>query len=338
MPEGQYKHIFLSGPTKKNGFTNPRTGGSGARIPNRDRSTHSAYLMKRFEAAWKEAGQRHAVVQVERRGLYIEFVSEPDFDLQKQSLESLKSGIRLLNVRERIVEDKKAQTLATVYVPFDKRSIFLDKLTQYATQEHKSGKPKNNKLINSIADIRASVLESFWLDDINLLPGEDSEWVEVWLSSDQDEVIERFTSLLSQLHIDGAGQVLKFPERSVELIMANKKQLVQLIEASDYIAELRAAKEIASFYIEMKNREQVERVKKLLSRANFNDDTDVAICILDTGVNRGHPLIQPILDIADLSSALKHLPKHIMRSCFESVDTECRISTAPYTVRQILSR
>ncbi|WP_420263607.1 S8 family peptidase [Candidatus Magnetominusculus dajiuhuensis] len=299
MPEEQYKHIFLSGPTHKQGFTHRTGHGSEPRIPARDRFSHSDYLKQRFETAWTEAGSRQSVIQAERHAVYIEFVSEPGFDLMTQSLEDIRSRIRLLNIRKRTGDDQQEQTLATVYVPLNKRRHFLNKITKYAMEE-KNGKPKNNKLINSISDIRASVLKSFWLDDIKLLPGKDSEWVEVWLSSDQDEVFARFTSLLNQLNIDRADHVLRFPERTVELIMANQTQLEKLIEVSDDIAELRAAKEIATFYIEMENHEQVEQVRELLSRTSFNDDTDVAICILDTGVNNGHLLIKPVLDDADL--------------------------------------
>lgn len=304
MPGEQYRHIFLRGPTRTQGFTNPRRGGSSSRIPDRDRFQHSTFLQQRLDAAWNEIGQRQAVVQVERHGAYIDFMSEPGFELLVQGLESRRSGICLLNVRQRVGEDGQKQTFATVYVPHDKRGHFFRKITAYAEQVTESGEPKNKKLISSIADIRASVLESFWQDDMMFLPATNTAWVEVWLSSDDDAVVRRFDLLLDQFHIERAEGLLKFPERSVKLIHANRSQLEQLIGASDDIAELRAAKEIASFFIAMENQEQIERVQELLGRTSFNVDTDVAICILDTGVNNGHLLIKPILDDADLHTVI----------------------------------
>jgi len=298
----------LSGKPHAQRFTNPRRGGTAPRIPGWDRAQHSAYLQQRLAETWAEFDQqrqRQAVVHLERHGADIEFVSERGFDLMVQSLESRKSGIRLLNVRH--VEVAGVQTtFATVFVPYEKRGHFLKKITAYATQETKPKKgkdpePKNKNLINSISDIKLAVLESFWRsDEQSLIPGENPEWVEVWLSSDQGEVISRFENLLQNLNIELAEGLLKFPERSVKLIRANRVQLEQLIESSDDIAELRLAKELATFYITQDNRYQVERVRQLLERCNFSNDANVFICILDTGVNNGHPLLQPVLDGTDL--------------------------------------
>lgn len=302
MPGERYRHIFLPGPTRTQGFTNPRQGGSAPRIPNnRDRNDHSVYLRGRLQQAWSEFDQQQTVISVERDGAYIEFESEPGFDLAIQSLESLRLGVRLLNVR-RDGEGASERTLATVYVPHNQRGYFLRKIQSYASEiDRRNNKPKNAKLVDSISDIRRAVLESFWRsDERDLIPANDSEWVEVWLGSDRDEVIGRFESLRREFDLESAEGVLKFPERSVKLIRANRSQLERLIESSDDIAEYRAAKEVASFFIELENRDQLERVQELLNRTNFNNDADVAICILDTGVNNGHLLIQPVLDDNDL--------------------------------------
>jgi len=75
---------------------------------------------------------------------------------------------------------------------------------------------------------------------------------------------------------------------------------------SDDIAEYRVAKEVASFFIELENKDQVQLVRDLLSRTRFSEDTDVAVCILDTGVNNGHMLIQPVLAETDLHVVNPH--------------------------------
>lgn len=301
MPGEHYRHIFLSGPTRSQGFTNPRQGGSSFRIPQRDdRGRHSSYLRQRLEAVWAEVEQhRQAVAHVERNGAYIDFISEPGFDLVIKSLEVQRSGIRLLNVR-REGEGEHEQTFATVYVPHSKRGHFLRKINAYSQEETSSGRPKNEKLVNSVSDIRRSVLESFWQDDRRLIPSDTPSWVEVWLSTDSDAVIERFDVLLQQHNIEKAEGFIKFPERVVKLIFTNRTQLEHLIELSDDVAEFRLGKEAASFFILLENKDQNERVRELLSRTEIDENTDVAVCILDTGVNNGHLLIQPILRNADL--------------------------------------
>jgi len=302
MPQERYRHIFLPGPTRTEGFTSPRQGGHATLIPPRDRVQHSTFLQQRFQQAWRDAEERQAVSQVGRQGTYIQFVSEPGFDLTLKSLENLKSDIRLLNVQRR-GDPANQQTLATVYIPNGRRSYFLNKIRVYAEEDNRWNKPKNANLVNSISDIRLSVLESFWQDDPMSLPGDNPTPVEVWLSSDESEVINRFDDGLSELQIHRTEGTLKFPERSVEVIFATRNHLQELIERSDDVAEFRAVSSISSSLIELENREQLQVVRRLLARSTIEPETDVAICILDTGVNNGHLLIHPILDDNDLHTA-----------------------------------
>ena len=300
MAEEHYRHIYLPGPTRSEEYTSPRRGGYDPRIPDRNRNRHSTYLKRRLRDAWQQEEQQRAVVHVERHGAYLEFESEPGFDLAFQSLEYIPSGIRLLNVR-REGSASSERTLATVYIPTEKRGYFLKKFEAYATQlDSRSGKPKNSKLVNSISDIRRAVLRSFWRpEEYDLIPGEQHEWIEVWLRDEESAALERFGAVLRELNIEVAVDLLKFPERSVKLIKANRVQLEKLIEYSDIIAEYRAAKQVAAYFIELQNREQIEIVRELLGRTNFTDEANVSVCILDMGVNNAHLLIQPVLSDED---------------------------------------
>ena len=94
--------------------------------------------------------------------------------------------------------------------------------------------------------------------------------------------------------------MLRFPERAVQVVLANRAQLDYLIDASDDVAEFRLAKEVATFFMELENRDQLERVRELLARSIINEDRDVVVTILDSGVNNGHLLIKPFLEDGDL--------------------------------------
>ena len=301
--EGKYKHIFLDGIARTRGFTNPRRGGSPPRVPVRDRNDHSKYLKKQLDKAWEEADKfkRLAVSFRERQGAYLEFIGEPQYELVIKSLEKLNSGIRLLNVR-RIEESGTIR--AVVYIPFNKRALFLKTIQDYAEKNTKSNKPKNNLLIDSISDIQYAVFESFFKPhEKNLIPNEQPVWIEVWLSSDDESIIQRFNDLLKKLEIKSSQSVLKFPERAVKLIQANRGTLEKILMLSDDIAEFCIAKEVATFFLNQNNREQVQWVEDLLSRARFNK-SGIAVCVLDTGINNGHKLIAPVLDDVDLQTVI----------------------------------
>jgi hypothetical protein len=240
---------------------------------------------------------RMAVAAVDRRGAYIEFVSEPGFDLVFESLEDIRSGVRLRNVRR--VGDPQ-ETIATLFVPNEKRGLFLRKLTEYELKQTTRGRPRNQDLVEGISGIRACLLGSFWNDDELLIPGFDASPIELWIGSDDDAAVERVDAILRQLDISRVQGAILFPERSVILCIANHSQLERLIELSDDIAELRLNKKSAAFYEQLDNREQTERARGLLARVVVDTRSNVSVCILDTGVNRGHMLLAPIMAEADL--------------------------------------
>ncbi|MQL52293.1 S8 family serine peptidase [Desulfofundulus thermobenzoicus] len=300
MAGERFRHLFLVDHPGIEPFTSPSSGGTKKRIPSRNRQTHSEYLMQRFIEAWQEAEAEQAVHHVDRNGVYIEFKSDLGADLVIKSLEDLRSKkVRLLNVRTEGEGDERV-TYATVYVAHEKKRHFLKKIEEYALQVTPGGKPKNADLVNSIADLRKALLvESFWQDNRDLMPAGEKAWCEVWLSSDRDEVRQRFEALLEREGIKATSGFIRFPERTVKVILANRQDLERLTAISDDIAEYRRAKDTAAFWLRMENREQAEWVRDLLGRIQVESDSRVAVCILDTGVNNGHPLLQPVLKDED---------------------------------------
>jgi hypothetical protein len=67
------------------------------------------------------------------------------------------------------------------------------------------------------------------------------------------------------------------------------------IIALNSIAELRRAKETADFFDALPPDEQPPWLDDLLDRLTFPEPGDAVphVCVLDTGINNGHPLIAP---------------------------------------------
>jgi hypothetical protein len=315
MAQERFRHIVLPRPPKTEPFTSTSSGGSIQKIPDRDRQPHSDFLSKKLQNAWATAEKEQAIAHVTRKGVYLEFKSDPGFDLVTKSLEDRRSKdhqIRLLNIRvetesipnEAIDEpEPAATTYATVYVPHEKKNHFLKKIEAYANETTASGKPKNANLVNSVADIRkALMVDSFWTDLPSLQPGDDPKWCEIWLSSDDSKIIEAFEALLAREKITTRSGVVRFPERAVKVVYVPLRQLERLTTLSDDIAEYRRAKDTSAYWTEMENREQAEWVWDLRKRCHLDPDTNVAVCILDTGINNGHPLLAPVLRDQDCLS------------------------------------
>jgi len=87
-------------------------------------------------------------------------------------------------------------------------------------------------------------------------------------------------------------------------MQGTKGQIKQSIMLLNSIAELRRAKETAEFFDSLYPTEQREWIDELLQRTQFAsaDEDTPYICILDTGVNRGHPLLSSALAAEDQHS------------------------------------
>ena len=310
MAKKRFPHIFLTKTATRSDFTSPSGGGGGPRIPDRDRQQHSQKLQRQLENAWSSAKrvmeQRTAVSIPTRSGVYLEFKSQANADLVTESLENIRYGIRLSNVKEIGPEESKV-TIATVYIPASKESYFLKKIQECAEENTKSGNPKNQRLVYSIEDIRLAVLESFWQDPIDLMPDETPKWCEVWFRTGINEeqareTIDELKTLCGQLNLECQDEFLIFPETAIILVKVNRGALANLIDSSDSIAEFRIAKETARFWAELPPQEQALWVQNLSNRLRVNQNTNVAITILDTGVNNGHELLSPVLLDADCLS------------------------------------
>ncbi|MCG7867101.1 MAG: hypothetical protein JAY74_12120 [Candidatus Thiodiazotropha taylori] len=200
--------------------------------------------------------------------------------------------VRLLNIKKEKNASGQFVTLATVYVSNQERKYFAKKIEEYLNEDTKTNKPKNQDLISSISDIRRALLvDSFWTDLRAPKPGLEKKWVEVWLRGESDECVKIFDRLLQKLELGFRPGVIKFPERMVRVILASSDDLAKLTQASDLIAEYRLAKSTVTFYMEMDTIEQGEWLEDLIERLDKPQQQASSVCILDTGINNGHPLI-----------------------------------------------
>lgn len=127
MPPGDVRlHPHILDPTAviSRDFKTPRPGrGTALSLQARDRADHAAYLLAQLQQVEQEAQQRIAEQKAEGvdagNGIYLQFESEPGFDLKFESLEFSRSGIELCAVK---ISDHRTQ--ATVFVPDGKLAFF----------------------------------------------------------------------------------------------------------------------------------------------------------------------------------------------------------------------
>ena len=234
-------------------------------------------------------------------GIQVEFESFPGADLAVASLADARQQIELLNVKE-----TNQGIRATLFVPQGKLTAIEKKLQAYLEErKNNAGHDRDYRtLIDAIQSFRVAAMEALWTDDPDQLPQDVNEpfWWEVWLpirQKNRQAVIHDFKLLANAVEIQVPDSVLEFPECSVLLARGNRTQFASSGLLLNTIAELRRAKETAAFFDELPPAQQPEWADELLGRLERPTQPGPYVCLLDTGVNYGHPLLAPFLDPAD---------------------------------------
>ena len=305
--DNKQKHFILAGFTNTERFVTPRPSIVRTAIPSRNRAIHGMTLLGQLDSLrphFEEARniQQNAGLE-DGFGLQVEFESFPDIEIAFESLARERSGIELLNVRF-----EEQRTYATIFVPDGKLTHF-EKLIRDYIEEKKSinGHVLDHKsLVNTIQQIRTASLRALWTDDPQVFPITDDEifWWEVWLPirNDRSATVEYFCRLAEAQGARVASGRLEFPERTVLLAYTSADAMKRSMMAINCIAELRRAKETADFFDSLPTEEQSAWQNDLLGRCQYADTDEQTpyICLLDTGINNGHPLILPFLTDSDL--------------------------------------
>ncbi|MGE4591191.1 S8 family peptidase [Alcaligenes sp.] len=303
-----HPHFIFQNSAQAESFTSPVKGGGAKQVPDRNRDAHGSALLgklQQLKPMLVEAveQQRQAGID-EGIGLQVEFESFPDVELAFESLARERSGIELRNVRQH-----GEKTFATVFVPDGKLELFESLIAAYldSGKDTKNG-PAHSRLLNAISEIRAATLQALWTDSPGSIPTTDEEylWWEVWLPTRDDRhgVVSQFKEIATSLGFRIAPGELYFPERSILLIYGSVNQMKRSMLTLNNIAELRRAKETADFFDALPPEEQPNWVDELHDRLTLPADGEEVpyVCLFDSGVNNGHPLLQQAVANADKHS------------------------------------
>ena len=316
MPEqaqDKRPHLVLTNTSKAQSFKAPSAGGSGSpEVPPLDRARHGAALKAQLQAL-KPVAQQVVEAQKEQGlesglGLQIQFVGLPDVALAFESLGSElgrdpRKKIELLSIRT-----EAGTTYANVFVPDGKLAHFEKYVEDYLTERKKANGDSHDHqaLLNTISSIRSAELRALWTDEAELLPQDVNEqfWWEVWLPvrGDRNSVVADFRKLAALAECPVNAHQINFPERTVVLMFGSQQQFSTSVMTLNCVAELRRAKDTAEFFDGMTPPEQQQLVDETLARLTVAPEFDATprVCLLDSGVNRGHPLLVPFLATADL--------------------------------------
>ncbi|MEP7182347.1 MAG: S8 family peptidase [Betaproteobacteria bacterium] len=302
------KHIIVpGGPTAESYLPHGRRIDTPKPPAPTSRTAHGIALRQALEVAVTDANQRRgdAGIQVHGAapGLYILFESQPGVPLQLSSLEDARQGIELVAVAHAQTDEVEPRRIerATVFVPDGKVKHFFARFETYAKTAPKAkGERRYEGMLDPVATLRLATLRALWTDATDAYPTDgEAIWWEVWLRRQDGNELSRLMEFADLRHVDIASRRLQFDDRIVTLMHATSEQLSASIDVLNDIAEVRRAKETATVFVDMTPDEQGEWAKDLLARTTPASPKSPVVCVLDTGVTRGHPLLAASLSASD---------------------------------------
>lgn len=297
MPD--LKPLFISEQYRTNiKFTSPQSGRGDSTLPYRNAPEHGNRLYGKLQSLLTFQTELISVNESLNKGIYLEVSGTQGTALNIESLEDIRKNIRLANFK-----NTEPQT-ATFFLPLEEKAFLEKKIREYETEITTNGNPKNNKLIATIEDFKTATINSFWNGKEDKIPTDTKVWCEIWLINNKnthnDEVVSNFIDVAQTYNIEIKTESnIKFPERIITLAKLNAEDILNLINSYQYLAEIRPYSTPNIAYTSMEYTDQKEWLNELKDRVIINSDSRVSVCILDTGVNNIHPLLEDILQDED---------------------------------------
>jgi hypothetical protein len=298
----KHRHLLVDRDARTGRHTSTSGGGSEReyRYPARNPSVHAAKLRQELEQARSEAAKEATGLHI--RELVLEFIGAGGAGLESESLNDEVAGLELLSVRE-----ESGVTYATVFVPEEGIAKFLKKIDEYEKERTGKGEPYYKALMESLEGVRLPVLRSFWTDDPAKFPTNATLpfWWEVWLrrsaanGPNSDLIPDWFRADAERAGLRILPGVTRFPERVVFLMHGTAAQWAGSFNLLFPLAELRKASEIPADYAQLPAKDQADWIAGVLQRLTPPPVGAPAVCLVDTGCNQLHPLLQPVLDASD---------------------------------------
>ncbi|NKK74023.1 S8 family serine peptidase [Rhizobium anhuiense] len=213
------------------------------------------------------------------------------------------SGLTLLKVEKQVGAPAEATVFATEKGLQKLRKKIEDFGGDPPVNEDGSFKPpKNADLVQSISAISEAGLRALWRSPGGRFPTEPGKkaW-EVWLGkADAPD----FFAGAAEYGVAIGTDRLEFPEDLVVIAVATAVELAAAVRNLGGVRALATPTRTADDFDAMPIEEQHQWVDDLVDRTTFAFNVDPNyITLLDRGVSRAHPLIQPALAAADRHAA-----------------------------------
>lgn len=312
MPDQLHPHLLVNGFVTSSDFKSPLSVQRDP-VPQRSREAHGARLLQQVQTLAQQSvqlNQERAQHELpSRAGMTVAIEIRPKGALDPKTFEWKRDGVEVLTVASGDAFD-----VVTIHVPDGKLSALARRVEDYVQKNNRTGtKPANANLINAIENVRRAAFAELWTHNAPPPPGGEVRWYQVWLRQSSKKSVatrDEFAELAAKLDITVEPGHVGFPGRVVVAVQCTRQALENALQLLDMVAEIRGVDPTAEFFLaHLKPSEQAEWIEQLLVRTTHPDEEAAPfVTLLDTGVNRGHPLLRASLDVGDMHTVHPQWP------------------------------
>lgn len=281
---------------------------TGSRTYARNRAQHGAKLSEGLVASFFAAEARRPSMEDHPPGIepsngaFVTVVLNPsarELDMEKPSL-----GLR----QSAAGEDQGRRTMVLHLEDQSARDYLAERVERYRSGPLTSKeKPPLAKDMEAIETFEPTQLVDLWREDPATMPfnGSDQVWWGLWCWEDfTDEVTE--VAMALGIQVAPQDRWSTFPDVIVVPVYGTRLQIQAMLDFGRRgLAEIGFATDDPAILVNLSGQEQDGLVNNLASRIQWPGADVPAVCLLDTGVNRGHPLIEPALAPEDLQALVE---------------------------------
>ena len=315
-----HEHLYL-GKAKRQTFKKRQAGGPQQKIVQRsDPQAHGQMLLEQASTAFKSIDvDRENLARAELRqpnhGTIVVVGEDPEFPMLLSPLNRKKRMAGSGRVPWQIIRGSSSNAQggtrdkqqAAVWVADEARDEFLKLISEYAPPRHdKCAKPKREPLVANMAQVRIADPNDFTQDGTAVAENEKA-WFRItfderlYTEGNYQQVFEATCAKLKLEHLSESLSVGNTISRWAEVNHSDLKTMLTAGLSYQTIAK----PEFLESPCDLSPEEQREYIEELTSRlSRLQADNQVVsggslgprICLLDSGVNRGHQLLKPFLN------------------------------------------
>ncbi|WP_149866551.1 hypothetical protein [Tropicimonas marinistellae] len=271
---------------------------SGGRTNARNRAQHGTRLSDGLVASFNAAEERRPSAEEHPPGIepsegtFVTIELSPS--ARELDIEKPDRGIR----QSAAGEDQNRRTMVLHLEDQSARDYLVERVDRYRSAPLTvAGKPPLASEMEPIEDFLPTQLLDVWREDPAALPQEGSAqvWWGLWCWEDfTDEVTDVAVALGMQVAPQDRWST--FPDIRIVPVYATRTQVQAMLDIGrPGLAEIGFATDDPAILVNLSGEEQDGLVDDLADRIQWPGADVPAVCLLDTGVNRGHPLIEPSL-------------------------------------------